>query len=290
MAFDLSKLTNYVDEQRLPLIKKAILGGKTVGLINLQTGVKHSAALNIVEIESALQAGSCGWNAKGDTHLSQRIITAEPLKVNMSFCDKDLLSKWTGYEVKAGLAGDKAPFEEYITTGVVENINESIEHSVWQGDKDVDGQFEGLLTIVDTDAIKVTGTGAYAAIKAAYSAIPVNILSKAAIFVGADTFRSFMLEMVEKNYFHYPADGAKVEEFILPGTNTKVIAVNGLNGSNKVVAADPMNLFYGCDMLDDAEVFDFWYDKSNREYRIAVEFNAGVQVAFPDEVVVATVA
>lgn len=290
MAFDLSKLTNYVDEQRLPLIKKAILGGKTVGLINLQTGVKHSAALNIVEIESALQAGSCGWNPKGDTHLSQRIITAVPLKVNMSFCDKDLLSKWTGYEVKAGLAGDKAPFEEYITTGVVENINESIEHSVWQGDKDVDGQFEGLLTIVDTDAIKVTGNGAYAAIKAAYGAIPVNILSKAAIFVGADTFRSFMLEMVEKNYFHYPADGAKVEEFILPGTNTKVIAVNGLNGSNKVVAADPMNLFYGCDMLDDAEVFDFFYDKSNREYRIAVEFNAGVQVAFPDEVVVATIA
>lgn len=290
MAFDLSKLTNYVDEQRLPLIKKAVLGGKTVGLMNLQTGVKHSAALNIVEIDSALQAGSCGWNAKGDTKLSQRVITAEALKVNMSFCEKDLLKYWAGYEVKAGLSDGKAPFEEYITTGVIDKINEGIEHSVWQGDKETDGQFEGLLTIVDTDAIKVTGTGAYAAIKAAYTAIPVNILSKAAIFVGADTFRSFMLDMVEKNYFHYPADGAKVEEFILPGTNTKVIAVNGLNGSNKVVAADPMNLFYGCDMLDDAETFDFWYDKSNREFRIAVEFNAGVQVAFPDEVVVATVA
>lgn len=290
MAFDLSKLTNYVDEQRLPLIKRAVFGGKTVGLMNLQTGVKHSAALNIIEFDSALQKGSCGWNAEGNTHLSQRVITAEPLKVNMSFCDKDLLKYWTGYEVKAGLAGEKAPFEEYITTGVIDQINEDIERLVWQGDKDVDGQFEGLLSIVGTDSIKASGATAYAAIKAAYSAIPVNILSKAAIFVGADTFRSFMLEMVEKNYFHYPADGAKIEEFILPGTNTKVVAVNGLNNSNKVVAADPMNLFYGTDMLDDAETFDFWYDKSNREYRIAVEFNAGVQVAFPDEVVVATVA
>ena len=99
-----------------------------------------------------------------------------------------------------------------------------------------------------------------------------------------------MLEMVEKNYFHYAADGADVQEFVLPGTNTKVIAVNGLNGSNKIVAADPKNLFYGCDMLDDAETFDFWYDKSNREYRLAVEFNAGVQVAYPNEVVVATIA
>ena len=290
MAFDLSKLTNYVDEQRLPLIKKAVLGGKTVGIINLQTGVKHSAALNLIEFDSALQAGSCGWNALGETHLSQRVITAEPLKVNMAFCDKDLLKYWAGYEVKAGLSEGKAPFEEYITTGVIDKINEDVERCVWQGNKETDGEFEGLLTIVATDSIKASGATAYAAIKSAYEAIPVNILSKAVIFVGADTFRSFMLEMVEKNYFHYAADGAKVEEFILPGTNTKVVAVNGLNDSNKVVAADPMNLFYGTDMLDDAETFDFWYDKSNREYRIAVEFNAGVQVAFPDEVVVATVA
>lgn len=290
MAFNLGQLTNYVDEQRLPLIKRAVLGGKTVGLINLQTGVKHSAALNIIGFDSALQKGSCGWNPLGDTSLSQRVITAEPLKVNMSFCDKDLLQYWAGYEVKAGLSEGKAPFEEYITTGVIDQINEDVERCVWQGSKDNNGEFDGLLTIVETDSIKASGATAYAAIKAAYEAIPVNILSKAAIFVGADTFRSFMLEMVEKNYFHYAADGAKVEEFILPGTNTKVIAVNGLNGSNNVVAADPMNLFYGTDMLDDAETFDFWYDKSNREYRIAVEFNAGVQVAFPDEVVVATIA
>ena len=291
MAFNLEQLTNYVDEQRLPLIKKAILGGKTIGLINLQTGVKHSAALNLINLAPSIQAGGCGWNAEGDATLSQRVITADAYKVNMAFCDKDLLKYWAGYEVKAGLADEAAPFAEYLTAGVIEGINEAMERNVWQGDKDNEGEFDGLLTILATDgAITAQGTGAYAAIKAAYTAIPVAVLPKAAIFVGADTFRTFMLEMVEKNYFHYAADGADVQEFVLPGTNTKVIAVNGLNGSNKIVAADPKNLFYGCDMLDDAETFDFWYDKSNREYRLAVEFNAGVQVAYPNEVVVATIA
>lgn len=292
MAVNLTGLTNYVDEQRLPLIKKAVLGGKTVGLINLQTGVKKSAALNLISVDPTIQAGGCGFNAQGDATLSQRVLETELLKVNMEYCDKDFAKYWTGYEVKIGAGKESMPFEEYFTSMVIEGINAKIEKLVWTGNKENDGEFDGILTILNgADGVKTaTGTGAYGAIKAAYSAIPVEVLPKASIFVGADTFRSFMLEMVEKNYFHYAADGADVQEFMLPGTNTKVIAVNGLNGSNKVVAADAANLFYGCDMMDDAESFDFFYSKDNRAYRLVVDFNAGTQVAYPNEVVVGTIA
>lgn len=292
MAINLTGLEAYVDEQRLPLIKKAVLGGKTIGVINLQTGVKKAAALNLINVDPAIQAGACGFNAQGDAALSQRVINTELLKVNMEYCDKDFINFWTGYEVKVGAGKEQMPFEEYFTGMVIEGINAKIEKMVWTGDKENDGEFDGILTLLADEAgVKTAnGTGAYAAIKAAYSAIPVEVLPKAAIFVGADTFRSFMLEMVEKNYFHYAADGADVQEFVLPGTNTKVIAVNGLNGTNKVVAADPANLFYGCDMLDDAETFDFFYSKDNRTYRLVVVFNGGTQVAYPNEVVIATIA
>lgn len=292
MAINVNGLSAYVDEQRLPLIKKAVLGGKSVGLMNLQTGVKKSAALNLINVNPTLQKGGCGFNAQGDATLSQRVIETELLKVNMNFCDKDLLAYWAGYEVKVGAGKEVLPFEEYITSAIIEGVNEKVENLVWQGAKSKGAEFDGILTILDgeDDVISAQGTGAYGAIKAAYSAIPVAVLPKASIFVGADTFRSFMLEMVEKNYFHYAADGADVQEFILPGTNTKVIAVNGLNGTNKVVAADAQNLFYGCDMLDDAETFDFYYSKDNREFRLVIEFNGGTQVAYPDEVVVATIA
>lgn len=292
MAINVNGLSAYVDEQRLPLIKKAVLGGKSVGLMNLQTGVKKSAALNLINVNPTLQKGGCGFNAQGDATLSQRVIETELLKVNMSFCDKDLLAYWAGYEVKVGAGKEVLPFEEYITSAIIEGVNEKVENLVWQGAKSKGAEFDGILTILDgeDEVISAQGTGAYGAIKAAYSAIPVAVLPKASIFVGADTFRSFMLEMVEKNYFHYAADGADVQEFILPGTNTKVIAVNGLNGTNKVVAADAQNLFYGCDMLDDAETFDLYYSKDNREFRLVIEFNGGTQVAYPDEVVVATIA
>lgn len=280
-------LTSYVDEQRLPLIKKAVLGGKTVGLINLQTGVKKSAALNLIDVAPTLQEGGCGWNAEGSATLSQRVIDTKSLKVNIPFCDKDFLAYWTNYEVKVGAGREVLPFEEYFTSMVIEKVNSEIEKMVWQGNAENGAEFDGLIKVLGSDAITAaTKTSAYDAIKAVYAAIPVALLGKAKIFVGADTFRSFLMEMVEKNYFHYAADGADVQEFVLPGTNTKVIAVNGLNGTNKIVAADPANLFYGCDMLDDAETFDLWYSKDNREYRLAVQFNAGTQVAYPNEVVV----
>lgn len=290
MAINVSNLENYVDEQRLPLIKKAVLGGKSISMFNLQAGVKKSAALNLINVTPTLQAGGCGFNAQGDATLSQRVINTELLKVNMEFCDKDLLNYWTGYEVKVGAGKEQLPFEEYLTSMVIEGINEKVEKLVWNGNKANGAEFDGILTILGKEEhIDVEGAGAYAAIKAVYAAIPVAVLPKATIFVGADTFRSYMLEMVEKNFYHYSADGADVQEFIVPGTNTKVVAVNGLNGTNRIVAADAMNLFYGCDMMDDAETFDLFYSKDNRAYRLVVEFNGGTQIAYPNEVVVGVI-
>lgn len=292
MAFNLSNLEKYVDEQRLPLIKKAVLGARTLLFINLMTGVKRTSALNLLNTNPTLQAGGCGFTAQGDATLSQRLLNAENLKVNMEFCNKDLLDYWCAFETKASAIGtESVPFEEALTTSLNENINAKIEKLVWTGDKDNTGEFDGILTVLDGEAVKTaTGTGAYEAIKATYQAIPVEVLDKAVIFVGADTFRSAMMTMVEKNYYHYPADGSDIQEFVFPGTNTKVVGVNGLNGTNKVVASDPMNLFFGTDMLDDAETFEFFYDKGDRIWKFVCEFNGGCQVAYPDMVVVGEVA
>lgn len=296
MALDLNSLPLYVEQRRLPLIKEAVLKAKSASLFNLQTDVKTSAAINLVSVNPTIQAGGCGWNDAGEAKLSQRVINTGLMKINQSFCERDFLKYWTGYEVKVGVGAETLPFEEYFTSLIVEEVKAGVEKMIWQGDKDSEdatiNHFDGILKVVaDTDAVVpviAEGAGAYDAIKTVYMSIPEKLLDKAVIFVGADVFREFMQEIVEKNFYHYAANGMPVEEFVLPGTNTKIIAVNGLNGTGKIVAANPMNLFYGCDMMNDTEVFDLWYSKDFREFRLAIQFNAGVQVAFTDEVVVAT--
>lgn len=294
MAMDLTSLPKYVDEKKLPLIKQTVLGAKTASLINVQSDIKGSAAINLLSVDPTLQAGGCGWSAAGNAEMSQRIINTKLLKVNQAFCDKDFVNYWTNYEVKVGVGRETLPFEEYFTSAIVDKVNASVEKMIWQGD-DSAAQFKGLLPILaaEDDVITVSpaeGTSAYGAIKEVYAAIPEQNLENAAIFVGADTYRSFIMEMVEKNFYHYDGGSVEAKEFVLPATSTKVIAVNGLNGSKKIVAADPQNLYYGCDILNDTETFRLHYSEDNLEYRLAISFNAGVQVAFPSEVVVATMA
>lgn len=291
MAFNLEQLTSYVEENRLPLVKKAVLGGKTIGLINLQTDIKGSAAINLIDVDPSLQEGGCGWNAEGGATLSQRVIATKLLKSNQAYCDKDFTSYWANYMVKVAAGKEVLPFEEYITDMTVSKINEGIEKMVWQGDSAKGAEFDGFLKVLgaEDEVIAATGADAAAAIKAVYMAIPEAVIDEAVIFVGADTFRAYVQSLVEKNYFHYDANAA-AGEVIIPGTNTKVISVNGLNGTKKIVAGKPSNFVYGCDLLNDKEEFDFWYSKDNREYRLAVQFNAGVNVAYPNEVVLGTLA
>lgn len=288
MAINVSALTAYVDEQRIPLIRKTIFAAPSVKHFNLQTGIKHAAALNILNTTVAFGDGAtCGWDEAGSSAFSQRTLEVGNYKVNMSFCDKAMLKYWNGYEVRVAAGQKSLPFEEDFVNGVIDGVAEKLETIIWQGVKATD-KMDGILTVLGKEGSVIkteAGTTIYDSVLKAYKAIPAKKLDKAALFLGVDKFRDLVLELTAKNLYHYnPAVDEKME-IVLPGTNTRVIAVSGLNGKSNVVAADPENIYYGVDMEGDEETFDLWYSQDNQEFRLAINFNAGVQVAFPDEVV-----
>lgn len=293
MAINLSGLTAYVDEQRLPLIRKTIFAAPSVKYFNLQTGVKHSAALNILGTNVVFGDGAtCGWSESGTSAFSQRILEVGNYKVNMSFCDKAMLKYWNGYEVRVAAGQKSLPFEEDFVNGVIDDIKDKMETIIWQGQKAND-RMDGVLTVLAAaSASTIAPSGvtsastAYDRAKAVYKAIPAKKLDKAAIFMGVDEFRDLVLELTAKNLYHYQPEVDGELTIVLPGTSTKVHGCPGMNSSSHIIASDPENIYYGVDMEDDEEKFDLWYSQDNQEFRLAINFNAGVQVAFPDEVVV----
>lgn len=297
---DVTSLTNYVDEQRLPLIRKAVLSPKSADLFNLQTGVKSQAALNLLTTEVVFGDGStCGWNPEGTNTLSQRVITVGKVKVNMNFCDRTLLDYWAGYEVKVAAGKETLPFEEAFVADIIAHVNAEVEKAIWQGDTTATGNlsiFDGLLKILnaETDTIKiaaVSGNNIAQEVYDAYANIPLEILHSASIVMGEDAFRSYIGELNAENLYHYDPKVDEGMSIVIPGTSTRIYGVPGLNGTKKIVAGDLKgNFFYGTDLEGDQETFDLWYSKDNQEFRLAVKFNAGVQVAFPDQVVVKTIA
>ena len=290
---NVSTLTNYVEEKRLPLIAKSFLRGKTIDLIQIETGVLQDTALNLVSASVEFGDGAtCGWNATDGVALSQRILKPTFLKVNQSFCDKSLLKKWASYEVKLAAGREQLPFEEKFMEEIANAINESIEKLVWQGDSSHTNEPDGFLKILEAGGSGVVsatwsaGTTAYNKIKAVYNAIPANIIDKedTVIFVGEETYREFIQDLVAANLYHFSPD-YKAGEYMVPGTSIRVIAVNGLNGTGKIVAGRLSNFFYGVGAEDDKDTFDFWYSQDSREFRLAVYFAIAVQIAYPNEIV-----
>jgi hypothetical protein len=204
----------------------------------------------------------------------------------MSFCDKAMAKYFMNYEVNMAAGRANLPFEEAFVADVVEKTNAKLDDIIWNGVTVGGTKYNGYLDILTEASIEKQETGAtvYESVKNVYNAIPANVLDKAVIFVGVDTYRSLVGELVEKNLYHYDVKVDEALEFILPGTITKVVAVPGLNGKNAIVAGNPEHMFYGTDMTGDDEEFKMWYSDDNQEFRLNIGFSAGVQFAFPSEV------
>lgn len=292
----MSSLPAYVEQNRGELIAKAVLGARTASIINYQTGIKTSAAINLLSTDVQFQDGAdCGFNAAGSQELSQRIIETGLVKVNMEYCDKNLLKAYTQREVVIAADENALPFEEKFVGDVLANIKAALEKAIWAGDKGSEdanlNKFDGLLKILAADgAIAATGSKSdvFAALQDVLVKLPATALKEdTRIFVGDDTFMRLVNQLVNKNLYHYSADNANYE-IVLPGTTIRVTAVEGLNGTDKIVAGRASNFVYGTDLEGSEERFSLWFSQDDRTFKLAVEFNAGVQVAFPNEVVVVT--
>lgn len=301
MAFNVETITGYVEEHKSELIGKAVLGAKTISMLNWMTGIKGATKINLIDTDAVIQNGeACGFAASGDSKITQREIDPKLLKVNMEYCPKTLLNTYLQHEVKIGAGRETLPFEAKLTEGIAESVASKLEKMIWKGNATNDNEFDGIVTILNSAATNVvteaTGTTASKAILDTYMAIPSEVVSKGdvVIFVSEGTYRKYIQELVASNKYHYDpkyADG----EYVVEGTNVKVVAVTGLipttaDTTEYIVASSLSNLFYGTDLAGDEETFDIWFSKDERVYKVAIEWLSGAQIAYPSEVVLTKVA
>ena len=297
-----SGLSAYVEEQRYPLLRKAILEGGSISKMVPQLGIKTKAKINYISTDADFQDGSsCGFSPSGTTEYTQREIETGIIKEELEWCFKVLWGKYLENQYRVQADPQAMPFEEEITGELVAKINKKLEKAVWQGDKtsaDANlNKFDGLLTILESESastVNVTGTTssstAYDVIKAVIMQAPEELLDKdMVVLVSPEVYREFAMALVDKNLYHYdPQNGAVTDAgFLFPGTNIRVEKVLGLAGSKKVIGTYWKNLFYGADLLGEEERFSLWYDEEDEMFRFRALWNSGVQVAFPDEVVIA---
>lgn len=301
-------LASYTNQNVLPLITKSLFDAKTISVINKQVGLKGPSTLNLMSETTSFAYGfGCGFDSnKGtnETSFTQRTINIVDVKVYESLCPKSLQQYWMQSQLPSGSMLTSIPFEEQYATMKVKAIQKALETAVWNGTGSA-GSITGFASILSgvTDynatgggwtaltLADLTGASAGANVIKMLNRIETNVVADirgaddVTIFCGMDLFTIIKQGLVAQNYFNVSyLNGVETYELVLPGSNIKLIGVNGLNGSSDLYFGRLSNFYFGTDLLGEEEKFEIFYAKEADEVRFMCEFKAGVQVAFPDQV------
>jgi len=305
MSLNVAGLTAYVDQERMALIKKMILQGRSVRYLTVQPDIKSAASINLLSSNLDAQAGGCGFTDAGTTILTQNTLNVCPLKVNESICLNTLEQYYTQAMMNPGSYNTQIPFEQIYAEEKVSQISSLIDNLIWRGntstgsgDLALCNGFIALADVTYSGSVVDGNPGNYTAITAAniiaivddaVNAIPANIIDQDDLYLycGYDFYRTYATALRNANLFHYTGAEDQGEQFsqIVPGTNVRIIAVKGLNTTNKFFISSKSNLFFGTDLLNDYENFELWYSMDFQEVRMASKWKQGVNAAFWDYVV-----
>ena len=314
MGFTVGSLTNYVNEQSKELLVALQFEAETASFANVQTGIKSSAALQLLANSPVPQDGSsCAFNASGDTTFTQRTLSTSAIKYQDTLCPRTLETKWTQIMLKKGQNYDDG-FAPEILRAIMEDVMKQIkrrqETADWQGDTTAGSaylnRYDGLIKIIAAATTGGTATAVSGPVTTSnVRTIVSNIVSKIGtvstlvgnpnvkIFCGYDFAELYRQKIFADNLYHVNGQGNQ-KGMMAEGSVHEIVPVHGLDGllsssgaaAPFVFALDPdRNLYLGCDMEGEDEQAKVWYSEDDDNVKYSFRFRRGWQIAYPSEII-----
>ncbi len=314
MGFTVSALTDYVNQESTELLTALQFEAETGALANVQTGIKSSAALQLLSNTPVPQDGSgCGFNASGDTTFTQRTLTTSAIKYQDTLCPRTLEAKWTQIMLKKGQNYDEkfAPeIMKAILDDVLKQIKRRQETADWQGDTASGSaylsRYDGLIKIIAAATTGGTATAVAGPVTTSnIRTIVQNIVSKIGtisvlvgnpdvkIFMGYDMAELYRQKVFADNLYHVTGQGDQKGMFA-EGSVHQIVPLHGLDGLGSssgaaapfIFAMDPdRQLYLGTDMENEEEESKVWYSQDDDNVKYSFRFRRGWQVSYPSEII-----
>ena len=304
MAFDVSGLGDWVNENSQILISKAILEENTISAVSLMSGVKYKEAIKFLETAPLIQAYACGTpTTSGTTTLTDKDISVVNLMVYEELCPEDLAKKALQLSLRPGLAGsEEIPFEIAYTDLQIKNIGKQISDMLWSTTAASTVKSQGWIYAAENDATvhdrtftwanSGTSTGFMNEVYGMISALPAEIQNATdlTLFVGPEISRklqqSFVIGGVANvNFTTYDVSKTGNDTWYFPGTNVLVRPTNGLAGVNSVMLTPASNLIVATDLESEFEAFKLWWSDDDQVVKFLSKFRIGADYYFGDYIV-----
>lgn len=274
-SYNLSNLSVWVEENATDMLIKSILGETLPRFATIRPNIKGTEQVGFLTNNVIFQDGSCGFNATGDTTISQVTIATCNKKVNQSLCAYDLYDYFLSQRLSNSNFQESVPFEELIITDISNRIADSIEKQLWRnttatGATEYNSQcFDGVLALVTSGngATQLAYTAAtpsngLTVFSTYYQSIPANVLHRndLVMFCSYSDYRGLVASMRNSSYVNLfsfdDASAAQGQEWtvMLPGTNVRIIPTQGLDGQSAVVAGPASYFMVGMNATDNGGI------------------------------------
>lgn len=305
MPTNTSITTTYAGEFAGKYVAAALLSAPTLdkGLIEIMPNVLYKSVIQKVSTDDILKDATCDFDPTSTVTLTERVLTLEEFQVNLQMCKKDFEQTWQAVEMGySAFKNVPQSFTDFIVAYAAERVAARIEQNIWSGVNASAGQFAGFqaLFTADADVIDVTGTTVTAAnviteLGKVVDAIPTTIYGK-------DDLYLYVPQNVARAYVRalggFGASGLGAAGVDAKGTTwfnsqdlmfdgVKVAVADGLS-SNKMVAAQKSNLFFGTGLLSDkneVRLIDMADIDGSQNFRLIMRFSAGIQYGIGSDIV-----
>ena len=305
MATTTSITTTYAGEFAGKYVSAALLSGSTLAndLITIKPNVKFKEVMKKVSTDDIVANGTCDFTATSTLTLTERILQPEEFQVNLQLCKKDFVSDWEAISMGYSAFSDlPSSFSDFLIAHVAGKVAQKTENTIWQGVNATAGEFDGfeVTLLADTDVIDV---GAGAAVTAANAvekigltvdAIPSSVYGSEdlTIYVAPNVYRAYVRALggFATNVGAAGTDNKGTQWFnggALTFDGINIVLASGMS-SNKMVAAEKSNLFFGTGLLSDSQevkVIDMADIDGSQNVRIVMRYTAGIQHAIGSDIV-----
>jgi len=256
-SYDLSQLNTWSLENANEMFIKTILGEVLPKYGTIRPNIRGTEQVGVMTNDVIFQNGDlCGFNASGDTTISQVTIETCSRKINQSLCPYTLYDYYLTQRLSSSNFQEEVPFAELLTQDISNRAADEIEKQLWRNTKSTGSTqynsacFDGVLSLVTTgngatqiSYTAATSTNALEVFSTLYVNLPVNVVHRddLTIFCSYADYRNLVQDMVNKSYinlFDFNSKRAAEGEtwaLMLPATNVRVVPTQGLDGQDAML-------------------------------------------------------
>lgn len=290
--------TTYTGKDTDGFFSVALLTGDTKSKVRLVPNAKSTVKMGSLNLGSILQADGCTLEGVGDYTLAQKALDVCDIAVKVPICAKDYEANYLSESLRAGSNQDEnfpEGFMGYLLELVAQQISKETEALFWQGDTagSPASLCDGLLKkfVADSNVIDVAAASPalskdniISEIGRVYDAVPDTISDKGnvVIFISPKAAKYYRQALVEANPALIAYNNG---DFTLRYIDVELVVSPGLP-ANDMVAAEPMNLWYGTDLVSDEKEIRIVTDPVNpKQSYIITSFKWGVNYGVGQEIV-----